>query len=213
MASSPPAFVAAALLGLGLGLAPLAAIGGVLALLTLLASVAVRPLRRPVPRRAATPVRGDLRLPLEPHHPAPPVAVAARRHRRAGLLAAPVTSIRLGWADEGNFPEDTPTRQAYDLLAAGLRRRVQRAVPDHRRARRRRLGRSRRRLQRALAQTAGVAAVTPPVADDPHAPGGLPHEPSSPRPHRRTRPPATSSADLRDDVIPAAVGGTGSTCR
>ena len=36
------------------------------------------------------------------------------------VLAAPVTSLRLGWADEGNFPEDTTTRQAYDLLAEGF---------------------------------------------------------------------------------------------
>ncbi len=36
------------------------------------------------------------------------------------LLAAPVLSLRLGFSDEGNFPEDTSTRQAYDLLAEGF---------------------------------------------------------------------------------------------
>ena len=36
------------------------------------------------------------------------------------LLAAPVLGLRLGFSDEGNFPADSGTRQAYDLLAEGF---------------------------------------------------------------------------------------------
>ncbi len=36
------------------------------------------------------------------------------------LLAAPVLSMRLGFSDDGNFPERTETRQAYDLIAKGF---------------------------------------------------------------------------------------------
>ncbi len=113
-------FVAVALLGLGLGIAPLAAIGGVLALLALLASVAVRPLRRPVPRRAATPVRATYAYRWSRTIQRRPWRWLLGATTVLVLLAAPVTSIRLGWADEGNFPEGTPTRQAYDLLAEGF---------------------------------------------------------------------------------------------
>ncbi len=36
------------------------------------------------------------------------------------ILALPVFSLRLGFSDEGNFPEDTTTRKAYDLLSEGF---------------------------------------------------------------------------------------------
>ena len=35
-------------------------------------------------------------------------------------LTAPVLSLRLGFSDEGNFNEETTTRQAYDLVAEGF---------------------------------------------------------------------------------------------
>ena len=72
-------FVAVALLGAGIGVAPLAAGGAILAAATLLASLAVRPLRAEVPRRERRPVRDERRLPVEPHDPAAAVAVARRR--------------------------------------------------------------------------------------------------------------------------------------
>ncbi|MPZ24632.1 MAG: MMPL family transporter [Dehalococcoidia bacterium] len=36
------------------------------------------------------------------------------------VMALPVFSIRLGFGDTGNFPEDTTGRQAYDLIAEGF---------------------------------------------------------------------------------------------
>ncbi len=100
-------FVAVAMLGTGIGFPPLAAGGAILAAATLLVSVVVRPLRREVPRRRAKPVRDT----------------AAYRWSRTiqrspwlwlgvGLvvllvLASPILGLRLGVADEGNYPEGT----------------------------------------------------------------------------------------------------------
>ena len=36
------------------------------------------------------------------------------------VLALPILGLRLGFSDEGNYPDDTTTRQAYDLLADGF---------------------------------------------------------------------------------------------
>jgi RND superfamily putative drug exporter len=36
------------------------------------------------------------------------------------VLASPLLGLRLGFSDEGNFPEDTTTRRAYDLIAEGF---------------------------------------------------------------------------------------------
>ena len=36
------------------------------------------------------------------------------------VLAIPFFSLRLAFSDEGNYPEETTTRQAYDLLALGF---------------------------------------------------------------------------------------------
>ena len=35
-------------------------------------------------------------------------------------LALPLFGLRLGFSDEGNYPSDTTTRKAYDLLAEGF---------------------------------------------------------------------------------------------
>ena len=126
------------------------------------------------------------------------------------VLAAPVTGMRLGWADEGNFPEGTTTRQAYDLLAEGFGDGFNgpflvTVVP----------GADADDLSGAVHGCSGRSSRPPvsrpsprPIADDPTRPGayvmsvvatiGTPG-----RGHHRTGPP------LRDDVIPAAVDGSG----
>ncbi len=163
-------FAAIALFGLGIGATPLAAVGAGLAVLTLLAGTLVRPLRRPVPRRATKAMRETYAYRWSrtiQHHPVRWLLGAVVI---LVVMAAPVASLRLGWADEGNFPDDTPTRQAYDLLAEGFGpgfngpftiTAVHGAggAPD-----------GIERLHQALASTPGVAAVSPPVADDPAQP-------------------------------------------
>ena len=54
------------------------------------------------------------------------------------IIAIPFLTMRLGSADAGSDPTSTTTRKAYDLLAAGLRRRLQRPAPARREDRRQR---------------------------------------------------------------------------
>jgi RND superfamily putative drug exporter len=205
-------FGAIALLGAGLGFAPLAAVGAVLALFTLIASLAVRPLRRPVPRRSPAPLRQTW-----------PYRWSRTIQRRPWpwllaasvvllVLASPVTSIRLGWPDEGNFPEDTYTRQAYELTAEAFGEGFNgpfliTAVPGPSGSTGDPTG-AVEELQRTLDRTPGVATVTP----------ALPDDPGVPQAYLMNLVPTTGPQDeattdlirsLRDDVIPAAVAGTG----
>ena len=48
------------------------------------------------------------------------------------LLAIPLFSIRLGFSDYGNYPEDKTVRRAYDLLAEGFGPGIQRPARRHR---------------------------------------------------------------------------------
>ena len=115
--------------------------------------------------------------------------------------------MRLGFSDEGNYAEDTYTRQAYDLLGEGFGAGFNgpfmitvvpgagdgAAAVDA--------------LQRALAETPGVAAVTP----------AFPNREVAPEAYLINLVPTTSPQDeataelvttLRADVIPAAIAGT-----
>ena len=150
-----------------------------------------RQLRRPpAPPRGPPPGpeagAGDPCLPMEPHDPAPPVGLGRRRHAVLIILAAPVLDLRLGFSDEGNYAEDTYTRQAYDLLAEGFGAGFNgpfmiTAVPG--------AGDSvaaLETLQRALAETPGVAAVTPASPTTRRRPRPT-SSTSSPPPHLRTQ--------------------------
>jgi putative drug exporter of the RND superfamily len=202
-------FGAVALLGAGLAIPPLAALGAVLAVLTLLVSLAVRPLRREVPRRTPVPARRTwpYRWSRTIQRRPWPWLVAATVVLL--VIASPVTSLRLGWPDEGNYPADSYTRQAYDLTAeafgdgfngpflvtavTGADSSAPRAVEA---------------LRDTLAATPGVASVTAPIPDDDEAPGAylMTVVPT-------TGPQEEATTDLirslRGDVIPAAVAGTG----
>jgi RND superfamily putative drug exporter len=204
--------VAVAMLGAGIDFPPVAAAGAILAAATLMVSCAVRPLRRQVPRRRPKPVRDTAAYRWSrtiQRHPWLSLAVGTLALL---AMASPILGLRLGVADEGNHPEGTHTRRAYDLLAEGfgdgfngplLITVVSRAGAD--------AGDSAgavQALQRSLAGTPGVAAVTGPLADDPAVPKAflmtvIP----------TTAPQAEATSELvtrlRDEVIPAAVTGTG----
>jgi putative drug exporter of the RND superfamily len=211
------AFVAVALLGVGIGVAPLAAGGAILAAATLLASFAVRPLRAEVPRRERRPVRESVAYRWSRTIQRRPWLWLGAGALVLLVLASPLLGIRLGVADEGNEPEGTYTRRAYDLLAAGFGPGfngplVVTAVAD--------AGpstgpdvaddptRAVEALHRAIAGTTGVAEVTAPVPNDASAPGAF----------LLTVIPTTAPQDeattdlvtrLREDVVPAAVDGSG----
>ena len=131
--------VAVALLGIGLG-QPALVLALPLAVVVLLVGSFWAPLKREVPRRAGATRAGVVLVQVEPHRPAPPVALGHLRRPRARApgVALALTAARLlrrGQLQRGHHdpPGVRPARR-------GLRPRLQRAVPRRGRGRRRRLG-------------------------------------------------------------------------
>ncbi len=133
------AFVALGLIGAGLGV-PALSIGFLIAVILvapgLIAAIArkvgkegvassieklpVPPLMRKVERRQQTDLRQTIAYRWSrviQHRPWTSAIVAAIL---LVVLALPLLAIRLGASDEGNYAEDTTTRQAYDLLSDGF---------------------------------------------------------------------------------------------
>ena len=204
-------FAAVALLGVGIGVAPLAAAAAALAVLTLLASIAVAPLRRPVPRRVAKPVRATYAYRWSRVIQARPWRWLIGATVVLLILAAPVVGLRLGWADEGNFPKDSTARQAYDLLAEGFGPGFNgpflvTVVPDAA-ASTPAAADSLQRLGQALENTPGVAAVTDPIPEDATPPAAYVMSliaTTAPQDEATT----ALVHRLRDDVIPGALAGS-----
>ncbi len=113
-------FAALALLGLGLGVAPIGAAGALLAVGTLLASIVVKPLRRIVPPRRERPLRETLAYRWSRVIQRRPWTFVLVGGGVLLMLTLPVLGLRLGFSDEGNFSEGTTTRDAYDLVAEGF---------------------------------------------------------------------------------------------
>ena len=112
--------IAIALIGVGLGIPALIVFTLPVAVVVLLASFAVAPLRKRVLERERKPLRETLSYRWSrviQHRPWTAVLVGATI---LIALALPIFGLRLGFSDEGNYPEDTTTRQAYDLLADGF---------------------------------------------------------------------------------------------
>ena len=200
--------IALALIGVGLGIPALALITLPIAVVVVLASFAVAPLRGLVLERTRKPLRETVSYRWSrviQHRPWTAVMIGAAV---LVFLAVPIFGLRLGFSDEGNYPEDTTTRQAYDLLAEGfgpgfngtlvlasevpegLDPAVLQGVTD------------------ALAADEGVERVSPPVTNDEAAPTAALW-----RVIPTTAPQDSATTDLverlRDDVIPAATDGSG----
>jgi RND superfamily putative drug exporter len=197
-------FVAVALLGAGIGSSPLAVAGLGLAVLTLLASVLLPVLRRPVPPRRARPVEQTWSHRWSRTVQRRPVLWLGVGAATLLVLAAPVLAMRLGWSSEAHFPEDTSTRQAYELMAEGFGDGFNgpllittegdpgdaAAVED---------------LRTALADAPGVDDVS----------AAIPNDPTAPVAHLITVVPTTGPEDeatiglverLRTEVVPGVLG-------
>ncbi len=113
-------FVAVALVGAGLGNPALIGVGLGLAVATIVLGFFLAPLRRevqhrpPRPRRETVAYRWSRMIQHRPWTSAIAAAVVLI------VLAVPATSLRLGFADESNFADDTTTKQAYDLIVDGF---------------------------------------------------------------------------------------------
>ncbi len=111
--------VAVALLGVGLGFRPLM-LGAPLAVVVLLAGFVVRPLRGIVPRRPRKPMEQTFSWRWSRMVQRRPWVALFVGAALLLAMASPAMSLQLGFADDGNFPEETTTRRAYDLLAEGF---------------------------------------------------------------------------------------------
>jgi RND superfamily putative drug exporter len=113
-------FVSLALLSLGLGNAQLALVAVVIALLVVLLGFIIPPLNRVLPARQEKPLRETWAYKWSRMIQAHPWRSLLIGGGLLLLLASPLLSLRLAFSDEGNFPEDTSTRRAYDLIAEGF---------------------------------------------------------------------------------------------
>ncbi len=199
--------VSVALLGAGLEIKALT-FAAPMAIVVIAAGFFVGPLKREVPRRATRPVERSLPYRWSHFiqaHPWPAVLVGVVV---LGLLAVPLLSLRLGFSDEGNSPEDTSTRKAYDLLATGfgpgfngplvlaseLPKGADQPALD--------------RVTAALGKARGVAFASPGIVNDPARPEAVLW-----RVIPTSAPQDEATTDLvhrlREDVIPPATAGTG----
>ncbi len=200
-------FVAVALLGLGFGLNQFL-IGIPLAILTVIVGSFVPVLKREVPRRIPKPVTETGWYKWSHLIQRRPWRFAIGGTMVLLVVSLPLLGLRLGFSDEGNYPEESTTRQAYDLLSEGFGPGVNGPL----------VAVARIDGQEGLA---GFQAVAQAIAADPgvaRVVGPLPNDPASPTAAQLLVIPSTSPQDLeterlvhrlRDEVIPAAEAGSG----
>ncbi len=90
------------------------------ALVVTLASFVIKPLRKPIPQRARKPKDETFWYRWSRLVQRRPWTSAISATAVLLLLGAPLLSIRLGFGDNGNAPESTTVRRAYDMLAEGF---------------------------------------------------------------------------------------------
>ena len=162
--------VAVALVGVGLKFTPLM-IGMPVAAVVLIAGIFVGPLKREVRHRPPKPPRETTAYRWSRVIQRRPWTAAIAGALVLLVLAVPVLSLRLGFADESNFADDTTTKQAYNLLVEGFGPGFNgplllvAELPAG--ADTAALG----RLRDAVAADPGVAFVSPPQLNDPGNPG------------------------------------------
>jgi RND superfamily putative drug exporter len=123
-------------------------------------------------------------------------------------LALPVLDLRLGFADEGNYPADTTTKRAYDLLAEGfgpgfngpLTLVAAIDTPEQLAAA--------QSVSQALASTPGVAFASPAVPNDVASPSAVLWT-LYPTTAPQSEEAANLVSSLRDTVLPQAAGDSG----
>ncbi len=84
------------------------------------ASFVIRPLRTPIPQRTPKPKSQTFWYRWSRLVQRRPWTSAIAATAVLLVLSAPLASIRLGFGDNGNAPESTTVRRAYDMLAEGF---------------------------------------------------------------------------------------------
>jgi len=198
---------ALALLAVGLGAPVVAAVPAVLGVAVLALGRMVGPLAAQVPNPEPKPLRETFWYRWSRALQARPWTALIAGVAILLLLAAPLLALRLSFTDEGNFPEDTTTRRAYDVLADGfgpgfngpMLVAIEADTPDAAAQ----IG----PLQAVLAGTPGVQAVSPPFPSSVNPQAFL----MQLIPMTAPQDEATEDLvrDLRDTIIPNAVGDSG----
>ena len=202
--------VAVALVGLGLKIQPLL-VGVPLAVVVLLASLVVAPLRKELPPRKEKPLRQTWAYKWSRFVQHRPWQISIATTAFLLLLSVPVLGLRLGFSDESNFAEGSTTREAYDLTSEAfgpgtngpLLLTAELSSPQDLQVL---VG-----LTETLSATDGVADAVGPIPNTPQDPAAAQAAIIQLTP--TTGPQDEATADLvnslRDDVIPAATEGTG----
>ena len=106
------------------------------------------------------------------------------------ILAAPLLSIRLGSSDGGSAPSDSTARRSYDIVAAGVRPRLDRPAAGHCRVPQRHLAGAGPGLARRAAHRPGRhPGSREPCPAPPSTPAAPPASSTSSRSGRRRTPP------------------------
>ncbi len=92
----------------------------VAAVVVTLASFLIKPLRTPIPQRTRKPKNQTFWYRWSRLVQRRPWTSAIAATAVLLVLSAPLASIRLGFGDNGNAPESTTVRRAYDMLAEGF---------------------------------------------------------------------------------------------
>ena len=200
--------LAVGLVGVAIAFQPLAIVGLSLAAVVIVASFAIPLLRREVPRRARRPIQETVPYRWSRVIQHRPWLSAIAGVAILLILAFPYLDQRLAFSDEGNYPEESTTRQAYDLLAAGFGPGfngpllLAAEIPE---------GTDPAAIEavtQALAADSGVAFVTPGIPNDPEAPTAVLW-----RLFPTTAPQDEATTELvlrlREDVLPEATDGAG----
>jgi RND superfamily putative drug exporter len=107
------------LVGAGLKISPLL-VAFPLALVVLIVGLAFKPLKKELVRRPPKPIRETSAYRWSRFVQAHPWSLALGAVALLAVLTIPLFSLRLGFSDAGNLPEDSSGRQAYDLLSDGF---------------------------------------------------------------------------------------------
>jgi RND superfamily putative drug exporter len=199
---------AIALLGVGLKVPTMFMIFAPLALVVLIAGLFLPILKREVPKPTRKPVESTVWYRWSHVIQRRPWPFLIGGIALLLALAYPLLDLRLGASDEGNYAEDTTTRQAYDLLTEGFGPGYNAPFmavaeldgPDDLAAF--------EQVRAAIESTDGVASVSPVIPNDPGNPTAAivqvyaDYAPQSEEAERLIR-------DLRSDVVPAAEGAAG----
>jgi putative drug exporter of the RND superfamily len=112
--------LALAFLGLGIKIPVISLVGVALILVAIVTGFFVPWMQKVVPHREEKPLRETIWYRWSRLVQRRPWPMAIMGFVILGLLTAPVFSLRMGFSDEGNFPKETETRKAYDLVAKGF---------------------------------------------------------------------------------------------